>query len=51
MKVLQTIGWILVSILAIDALGFIAWLLSGQYPADAYYIGTITAHTLELFIH
>ena len=50
MKILSFIGWSLVAILSIDALGFIAWAMSGQYPIDGFYVGTITAHLLRLVL-
>lgn len=50
METLKTSLWIAVGILAVDAIGFFAWVASGQYPADGFYIGTITAHILKLFI-
>ena len=34
--------------LALDVLGFTLWLISGQYPSDSFYLGTITAHALAL---
>lgn len=33
----------------IDFCGFTLWVASGQFPADNFYIGTITAHVLKLF--
>ena len=47
MKILSLIGWGIVAILSIDALGFIAWAMSGQYPVDAFYLGTITTHIIH----
>lgn len=44
---LQTIGGIALALLALDFFGFAAWVLSGQTPADGFYIGTITAHLLK----
>lgn len=38
-------------ILALDFLGFVAWILSGQSPAgDMYYLGSITAHILKAIL-
>ena len=36
-----------IAILIIDVTGFIFWALSGQYPVDNFYIGSITAHVLR----
>jgi hypothetical protein len=47
---LQTVGYIAAAIMAVDVLGFMAWILSGQYPADNFYIGTITAHILRAIL-
>lgn len=37
-----------VGLLALDVLGFVFWVASGQYPSDGFYLGTITAHALGL---
>lgn len=50
MKILQGIAWALLGIITLDALGFIAWAFSGQYPADGCYLGTITAHILRAIL-
>lgn len=50
MKILSFIAWSIVVALIIDLVGFLAWALSGQYPADGAYLGTITAHVLGLFL-
>jgi len=34
----------------VDLLGFTAWILSGQTPADGFYIGALTANFISLFI-
>lgn len=33
-----------------DVLGFLAWAMSGQQPADDVYVGTITTHVLRHFL-
>lgn len=33
-------------IIIVDAIGWTAWALSGQMPADNFFIGTITHHLL-----
>ena len=38
----------IVFILAIDIIGFLLWYVSGQVPSDGFYIGTITAHIINL---
>lgn len=37
-------------VLALDALGFMLWAMSGQLPVDQFYIGTITAHIVRAFL-
>jgi len=37
---------IIAFILIMDVLGFLAWVYSGQYPTDEFYLGTITTHAL-----
>lgn len=37
-----------VGLLVLDAVCFVGWALSGQYPSDGFYLGTITAHALGL---
>jgi len=49
MEALKTALWIALALLALDAIGFAAWVVSGQYPQDGFYLGTITAHTIALF--
>jgi len=48
--ILYTAGAVAV-ILTVDALGFIAWIASGQTPVDGFHAGRITAEVLRaLFI-
>jgi hypothetical protein len=49
-EILKIIGGTVIGLLAIDFVGFIAWVMSGQFPADNFYIGTITTHIIKLFI-
>lgn len=51
MKTLKIAGWVVVTVLIIDMLCFTAWTLSGQYPVDNFYIGTITTHLLKIIIN
>lgn len=37
-------------ILLIDFVCFWIWIASGQIPQDCFYLGTITAHLIGLFI-
>jgi hypothetical protein len=50
-KTLKTIGLVLLAILAVDFFGFMAWAMSGQYPLDDFYIGTLTAHVLRALFY
>lgn len=47
MKMLFTIVAV---VLVIDALGFMAWAISGQVPPDDVYVGTITTHALQYLV-
>lgn len=38
------------AVLMIDVAGLALWVLSGQYPADNFYVGTITAHILRAIL-
>lgn len=44
----EVIYVLIIGYLALDVLGFLLWALSGQYPSDGFYLGTITAHVLGL---
>jgi len=50
-NILKIAGGVITAVLALDILGFIAWVLSGQHPLDNFYIGTITAHVLRAIIY
>jgi hypothetical protein len=50
-NIIKIAGGVVIAVLVIDFLGFTAWIASGQYPVDDFYIGTITAHVLRLIIH
>lgn len=43
----KKIGAVILTLLFLDILGFIAWSLSGQIPADGFYIGIITKAVLS----
>lgn len=49
-NILKVAGGVILGILAVDALGFMLWVISGQNPTDDFYIGTITAHVLRAII-
>ena len=46
-KIIKTIFYIALVILAIDFVGFMFWAMSGQYPIDGFYVGSITTHILQ----
>ena len=48
--ILKITAGVIAAVLIADAAGFFIWILSGQFPADGYYIGTITAHVLRSII-
>lgn len=37
-------------VIAVDFLGFMAWIASGQTPVDGFYVGAITANVLKAII-
>ena len=49
-ETIKTISAVVAAILLIDMFGFLLWIMSGQYPADNFYIGTITAHILRAIL-
>ena len=42
----STLG-VMLGILLIDAGAFVLWVMSGQYPADSYYLGAITTNIIK----
>lgn len=49
-ETLKIAGTLALLILFIDFCGFVAWVASGQHPADGFYIGAITANILKLIL-
>ena len=47
---LKVIGVIVGFIIIMDFLGFTLWACSGQIPQGNFYLGTITAHIIGLFV-
>ncbi len=43
-------GGVIAFLLIADVFGFLAWVYSGQMPADNFYLGTITAHALRFIL-
>ena len=50
-NILNYVGGVILAVLLLDALAFAFWVLSGQYPVDNLYIGTITARVLRAIIY
>lgn len=48
MQMSKIVFWIILVLLVIDLIGFTAWALSGQRPADEFYIGALTANALMI---
>ena len=40
----------LLIVLAIDFVGMVAWIISGQLPMDGFYVGRISTEIIRLFI-
>lgn len=49
-EIIKTTATIAAGILMIDAAGLVLWVLSGQYPADSFFVGTITAYILRAIL-
>lgn len=47
LNTLKFIGALAWGLLFIDFLGFVAWAMSGQFPADNFYIGSITTQIIK----
>lgn len=47
---LKIAGGVAIALLLLDVLGFIAWAMSGQFPADDFFIGSITTHILRAIV-
>jgi hypothetical protein len=37
-------------ILFVDFIGFLAWIISGQFPVDSFYLGSITSNLIQFLI-
>ena len=44
---METFLAVVLSILLVDVLGFVAWAISGQTPADAFFIGAVTSSIVK----
>lgn len=49
MNIIRTILQVIAIVIVIDIIGFMMWYSSGQRPADDFYIGSLTTHTINLF--
>jgi len=43
------IFWVVAVIIMIDVVSYMAWQAMGQTPVDNIYLGTLTAHFLNIF--
>lgn len=50
MKTIKLFASVALFYAMLDMGGFAMWILSNQTPVDGFYIGTLTAHALALFI-
>ena len=48
--ILETIASSILIVISIDFVGFVAWVMSGQIPPDAVFVGAITKGILSLLI-
>lgn len=49
-KILKTIINAILIILVIDFLGFVFWVILGQYPVDGFYIGRCTVEIIKVLM-
>lgn len=49
-KIFKTIINAILIILSIDFLGFMFWIILGQYPVDGFYIGRYTIEIIKLLV-
>lgn len=49
-EVAEIVAGVLAVVVAVDLFGFMAWIASGQTPADGFYIGRITAEVLRAIL-
>ncbi|MCR4307816.1 MAG: hypothetical protein NUV80_04585 [Candidatus Berkelbacteria bacterium] len=49
-RIVEGIAGALAVVVAVDLFGFMAWIASGQTPADGFYIGRITAEVLRAIL-
>ena len=47
---IQVVSGVVACLVLLDALAYVAWIVSGQTPVDGFYLGSITAHAVGLFI-
>lgn len=50
-KIISTIFFFALLILAIDAVCWFGWAMSGQAPVDGFYLGSITQHILQAIFY
>ena len=49
-NILSVVAVTLGLIVIVDIFGFMAWIASGQTPADGFYIGALTASVLRALL-
>lgn len=47
---IKTIAGAFAVVAGVDMFGFVAWVASGQTPADGFYVGALTASVLRALI-
>lgn len=46
-KIISFIETAIVTLIFVDAFGFVVWVYSGQHPVDNAYVGSVTAHIIQ----
>lgn len=49
-QAIKIVFQIIVVLMIVDFIGMILWAMSGQFPVDNFYIGSITMHIIKLFV-
>lgn len=50
LDILVALFWLMLWVLVFDAIGYITWAFSGQYPPDSFYVGALTNYWIHWFI-
>lgn len=46
-QAIKIVFTIIVVLMIVDFIGMILWAMSGQFPADSFYVGSISTHIIQ----